>query len=207
MEQLKTKLKPIRCLIFDIGNVLIYFDHGLMISQVAKALGRPREEVEKWLIEEENLMKIEVGKIDFDDLFSELASHSNIDMTSLKHAFCDIFKANWSLLEKIEGYRNRGFKLMLLSNTNKPHFDFLQEKFSISNLFDEQILSYQVQAMKPDRKIFETAIEKSGFDAAECFYTDDIANYVEAAQLLGIRAVKFSNTSQFINDLELILQA
>jgi putative hydrolase of the HAD superfamily len=67
--------------------------------------------------------------------------------------------------------------------------------------FHEQILSYEVGAMKPDPRIFERAIELAGCLPEECFYTDDIAEYVEAARRMGIDAVQFQSCAQLEREM------
>jgi glucose-1-phosphatase len=55
--------------------------------------------------------------------------------------------------------------------------------------------------MKPDPKIYRAAIEAAQCAPQECFFTDDIAAYVEAARLHGIDAVQFQNLAQIEGEL------
>ena len=56
--------------------------------------------------------------------------------------------------------------------------------------------------MKPRREIFQAALELCGCRPEECFYTDDIAAYVEAAQGLGMDAVQFESLAQLERELK-----
>ena len=55
--------------------------------------------------------------------------------------------------------------------------------------------------MKPSPIIYDTAIEKAGCRPGECFFTDDVAAYVEGACLCGIDAVRFQSQQQVEREL------
>jgi HAD superfamily hydrolase (TIGR01509 family) len=56
--------------------------------------------------------------------------------------------------------------------------------------------------MKPSPEIFQAALKLCGCLPEECFYTDDIAAYVEAARQLGIDAVQFESLAQLQRELK-----
>jgi HAD superfamily hydrolase (TIGR01509 family) len=91
----------------------------------------------------------------------------------------------------------RRYRLVLVSNTNALHFEML--RVTHANLlrhFDELVLSYEIHAMKPRPEIYQAAVERAGCRPEECFYTDDIVAYVEAAKGMGIDAVAFESRMQ-----------
>jgi putative hydrolase of the HAD superfamily len=55
--------------------------------------------------------------------------------------------------------------------------------------------------MKPDPAIYRAAVEKAGCLPEECFYTDDIAAYIEGGQRFGIDAVQFQNAEQLQTEM------
>jgi glucose-1-phosphatase len=58
-----------------------------------------------------------------------------------------------------------------------------------------------VGAMKPSPKIYQAAIEAAQCAPEECFFTDDIPAYVEAAREHGIDAVQFQSCEQIQREL------
>ena len=91
----------------------------------------------------------------------------------------------------------RRYRLVLLSNTNALHFAMIRANYGrLIRHFHDLVLSYEVGAMKPNRKIYDTAVARAGCEPGECFYTDDIAEYIEAARALGIDAVQFESREQ-----------
>jgi FMN phosphatase YigB (HAD superfamily) len=47
--------------------------------------------------------------------------------------------------------------------------------------------------MKPDERIFAAAVANAQCEPGECFFTDDIELYIEAARRHGIDAEQFSS--------------
>ena len=70
-------------------------------------------------------------------------------------------------------------------------------QFEFFAAFDRPILSFEWGARKPERKIFEAALEIAGCRPEECFYTDDIVAYIEAARELGMKAEPFTTVAAF----------
>ena len=100
----------------------------------------------------------------------------------------------------IQGLAAR-YRLVLLSNTNAIHFDMIRRSYPVLRHFHDLILSYEVKAMKPDPVIYRAAIAAAGCRPEECFYTDDIADYVEGARRMGIDAVQFRGSEALEQDL------
>jgi HAD superfamily hydrolase (TIGR01509 family) len=55
--------------------------------------------------------------------------------------------------------------------------------------------------MKPSPLIYQKAIEAAGCHPSECFFTDDIQDYVEGAKREGIDAVQFQSATQIEAEL------
>jgi epoxide hydrolase-like predicted phosphatase len=55
--------------------------------------------------------------------------------------------------------------------------------------FDLTVISGQVGLRKPDPAIYQLAIERSGGDAADCLFIDDLPANLEVARELGMRTI------------------
>ena len=94
------------------------------------------------------------------------------------------------------------YRLVLVSNTNALHFEMLRRNYGhLLRHFHHLVLSYEVGAMKPRPEIFRAAVERAGCRPEECFYTDDIAAFVEGARSLGIDAVQFESRAQLEREM------
>lgn len=92
--------------------------------------------------------------------------------------------------------KDKGYPLFLLSNTNELHFSYIIEKYPIVHSFDEWLLSFEIGAKKPKRRIFDSIFEKKDVQPSEVLYIDDISHYVETAQRLGISGIVFRHADQ-----------
>lgn len=188
---------------FDMGNVLVFFSHDLMCRNISRVLQWPEDRTRRFLLEEGRQWMMERGEMT-EEQFLEEACHATgrrLVAAELQLAAADIFTPNESIVPVLKQLKSRGRRLVLLSNTSVTHLRFIEQRFSVLSLMDERVTSYETGAMKPDRKIYETALSKAAGPADTCFYTDDIPEYVLAGREFGIHARQFLNTAQLIRDL------
>jgi len=126
--------------------------------------------------------RFETGLIEPADFADEISRV--LDLRISYDQFCEI----WS-------------SVFMLSNTNAIHFDMVRRDYPLLRYFHDFVLSYEVKAMKPAPAIYQAAIARAQCRPAECFYTDDIPAYVEAARQQGIDAVQFESLAQLERDM------
>lgn len=190
---------------FDMGNVLLSFDYDVAARQMSQICGAPPEKCRQVAFDESELLRdFETGRItaaEFHDRFSHITGTTS-DRDALLHAHSDMFSIKPDtvrVLTQLKGVRRR---TGLMSNTCSDHFEFCRERFgAIRDLFDVYVLSYEVGAMKPDRKIYDVAIEKAGVPAERIFYVDDREENIAGAREAGMDAVLFTGASRLIDDL------
>ncbi len=189
---------------FDMGNVLLSFDYDVAARKMADVCGVSADDCRAVAYGEELLIELESGKIslaDFHARFSEVTgSDSNIDVLLAAHSdMFDLMAPTARVLTQLKAVRRR---TGLLSNTSQDHFEHCRRRFgTVRELFDVYVLSYEVGAMKPDRKIYDVAIERAGVPAEKIFFVDDREENVAAAKDAGIDAVRFTTANQLIDDL------
>lgn len=103
-----------------------------------------------------------------------------------------------------------GYKLYILSNWGKWHFEELQKRNEFREFlqyFDGGIVSYQVGLKKPDRKIYEILIEKYDIDPTSAVFYDDKPENIQAAKEVGLNAVVFDRSiaDTIINKKDFVL--
>lgn len=183
------KRNLLKTVFFDLGNVLVFFSYPKMLEQAAQCTGLTREEVEKMLFERNLRDLYETGKIDSSELYSIFQSVSPrlFSFHEFMHALSDIFTPNEELWPMVHHLKKEGIRLVLLSNTSECHFNRIYSDYSICHLFDQLILSYEVGACKPDPFIYQKALEAAKCSPDECFYTDDIPEFIAGANKAGLK--------------------
>lgn len=187
---------PIRTCFFDMGNVLVFFSHDRMCQNVADLCGIPLATVRQVLLESGLNSKLERGEISEEEFHEEFQTMKKltVDIDQLKHAVSDIFWLNESMLPLLNELKSLGMRLVLLSNTSVTHLRFIQRNFDVLNPFDDFVASYTVGALKPDAAIYEAAAAQAKCVLQDCFYTDDIEEYVLKARTFGIHSEIYTDT-------------
>jgi glucose-1-phosphatase len=200
----QTDFSPgIRTLLFDMGNVLVHFSHERMCAQIGDLCRRTGSQVRSALIDSGLQWDFERGRLTEAEFHRRLEQlfGCTLDFERLVHAGSDIFELNRPIVPVLKNLKAGGSRLVLLSNTSISHFQFVYRNFGVLDLFDEFVLSYEVGALKPQPEIFRAALEKIACSPAECFYTDDIPEYVAAGRSHGLQAEVFTDVPSLIAQL------
>lgn len=185
---------PLRTILFDLGNVLVHFSHERMYTQIGQICGRPQAEI-RMLVEDSGLgTAFERGHISEQQFHQHLEQQldSPLDLAALRRAVADIFELNTPMMPVLSRLREAGHRLVLLSNTNETHIAWIRDRFDVLDHFDTLVLSYEVGAVKPEDAIYRAALAAIDCNPSECFYTDDIPQYVDRARMHGLQAEVFT---------------
>ncbi|MSR59146.1 MAG: HAD family phosphatase [Planctomycetaceae bacterium] len=197
-------MATIETILFDMGNVLLDFSHERLCRQVGELCGLSAVEVCRLLFDSGLEAEFEQGRVTDRELHDrfERESQRSIEFESLLHAVSDIFEAKAEMFPLIEALDERGYRLVLLSNTNCAHFRHVRKNFEVLGRFDAFVLSHEVGAMKPAAAIFAAAVAVAGCPPEQCFYTDDIPEYVAAGRAYGLDAEVFTTAAALRKQLQ-----
>lgn len=196
-------MQALKTIIFDLGNVIIPFDfrrgYALLESHVNIAAAEIPERIRLTGL----VPELESGRIAPRDFVE--AINRSLDTQLSYETFCEIWSSIFLPdtlipIELVQRLREK-YRLLVLSNTNAIHFEMVWEAYPILRHFDHLILSHEVKAMKPEPAIFAAAIAAAHAEPGECFFTDDIAAYVEAARQAGLQAEQFLGYEKLLTDL------
>ena len=198
------KRTVIKAVLLDLGNVIVPVDFSRCHEAFGEVCSAPPEEIPRRLRGTGLVERFETGRIAPEEFVDEVCGILGMKVSYPQ--FWDIWSRIFhteSLLPEalIEGLR-RHQRLLLLSNTNAIHFAMIEERYPLLRHFDDYVLSFRVGAMKPSPAIYREAITRAGCRPEECFFTDDVAPFVEAARQEGIDAVQFQSREQLEAELE-----
>ncbi len=188
-----TAQSKITTIIFDLGQVIVTFDHMDLCRRASAYSPHAPEELFERMFSNDLILRFETGVLPADEFYRKACSLLDLNLTcaQFKTLWTTIFTLNAQTAAIIE--RLQGYTLLLLSNTNSWHFTYCCENYPVLRRFDAWILSYEVGACKPDRAIFEAALARAGARPQECIFIDDIEQYTDAARSLDIIAHTFTN--------------
>jgi len=108
-------------------------------------------------------------------------------------------------LPTLRALRAMGLKLALISNIGIDVRGVL-ERGGMGDLFDAVVLSFEVGAVKPDRSIFQRALDAVGVPAGRALMVGDNAHDDAGAARLGIRTLLLPRTHGVDHGLALVLR-
>ncbi|MEW6616142.1 MAG: HAD family phosphatase [Thermodesulfobacteriota bacterium] len=194
----------IKTVIFDLGNVVLSFDHMLICEGIARYSKYSSNDVYQLGFNSEIFELYDKGKVKSGDLFQWVLRRFDINISydMFKSVWSDIFSLNDSVATVLSALKNNGYYLILVSNTNELHFDFIRENFKVIELFDDLVLSYRIGYSKPHKEIFREALKRAGSSPEDCVYIDDREEFCRAAEALGINSIVYRSIGQLIKGLK-----
>ena len=195
----------IQFLYFDLGNVLFHFSHEQMVRQMAELAGVATDVVERVLFVEGLQDRFEAGECDRHDYYEQFceATSSRPQLAALEEAGSDIFALNSAILPLIERLGQLDLALGVLSNTCENHWRYVSDgRYPVlPGPFQTAVLSYEQRSMKPDRRIYDAAIDRAGLPPEQIFFVDDRPENVEGAKAVGIDAIMFEGVESLATNL------
>jgi FMN phosphatase YigB (HAD superfamily) len=194
----------IEALLFDLGKVLIDFNFETGVQALHASCSISRDQFEEVLWDETWIRSYERGEISTVQFYEYLRRTANLSMPLLRfrETWSSVFLPGLMVSEKLIASLKRNYPLILVSNTNEAHFEFVRSKYRVVDYFDHHVLSYKVGSLKPDRRIFEQAIAKANRPAETLFFIDDREENIVAARQFGIKTHQFKSEAGLVVALQ-----
>ncbi len=194
----------IKTVIFDLGNVIVPLDFAAGYRAISGLCGIAPEDVPRRIGETDLVKRLESGQMADADFIRELSAVLGLRCSEpdFRRLWSSIFPPHTLIPESLVTGLKKNYRLLLLSNTNAIHFEMIWENYPLVRHMDDFVLSHKVGAMKPSEKIYEAALALAQCRPEECFFTDDIAAYVEGAKRHGIDAVQFVGYESLVAELD-----
>ena len=191
---------------FDLGNVLLHFDHPRSARQMAEVAGASFEQVWEAVFAGDTQARYERGDIACDQFHAEFSQRTNTtsDLAALKYAAAAIFTPNEPVMELVRHLHGAGVSLGILSNTCAAHWEYcLDGRYPVLNdCFTHYALSFELKSMKPDAAIYERAAALAGVAPEMIFFIDDRPDNVAGALAAGYDAVVYESPEQLHGALQ-----
>ncbi len=182
----------LQALVFDLGGVIVPHDNDVLYARLASrctaadALERIRDGSldDRYGTGEQSIPTLHRRFVD------ELGYDGDWD--TFARQWCSHLGIDDAMLDLV-GRLARSNRVMLFSNTNQVHWDFLDALSGgvLGQL--EAHLSYDIGAVKPDLVAFALVAERAGIAPARSLFIDDRMDNVEAARRAGYQAEPFTD--------------
>ncbi len=192
----------IKAVLFDLGKVLIRFDFDPAFRKLAPLCGKTPAQIRDFFSESGLEVLYDGGKI------TSYAFYRQVRL-GLGHSlsydeFSDIWNTIFTPVPGMAALVKRLAKakrLVLVSNTNSMHFQYVKKRYPVLGHFDRHILSFKEKVRKPDPRIYRKALAACRAKAQEVLYIDDREDLTQAAKELGFHVHTFKNDWKKLEDV------
>lgn len=194
----------IKTIILDFGEVFLNLDQEAAMKNAlkhfkmdsfSKDMVRINEIYEQGLISTYTFLEFYCNK------FPDLSKNRLISIWNFM--LKDFPRERLDFLKKIKATSK--FKLILLSNTNELHIDWVKKNITFYNefkdCFDAFYLSHEINLRKPNTAVFEFILSENHLKANECLFIDDNPDNTNSAEKLGINIWNLNPKAEDITNL------
>ncbi len=185
----------VKVFFYDIGGVLVKLIMDKAFEKFSLASGKTVQDMRKIFSDLDICRSYETGEMSSQEFYRKISDLTGVKMSFEEFAkvWCDdVFIENRPEIECLKRLKQK-YRIFLLSNTNELHYKYLLSTLPVLRLVDGAVLSYEVGACKPEKKIYLEALKAADAKPHECVFIDDTKENIEAARSLGIRAVLYKN--------------
>ncbi len=190
----------IKIIIFDLGDVVVYYKEAQYFSFLAKKTGLPTNKIK--YVFDPLIEKMEEGSLNAKHMEKLVSQKLGINPSVLEWTatFERLAKPNKELIKMIGKLRKK-YKVALLSNISKDRYISASRKFALKGLFHKRFASCYMHMRKPDARIYKRVVKSMGVKPGESIFIDNLIENVEGAKKIGIRGVHFTGNKKLNADL------
>ena len=194
----------IKTIIFDFGNVFVNLDiegaiqhtfDTLKIDSFSEEMIAFNSLYEQGLISTEEFIEF------YSENFPKISEEELIAIWNFM--LKDFPEHRLEFLQQLK--QDSNYKLILLSNTNELHIDWIKKNISFyntfKNCFDAFYLSHEIHLRKPEKEIFQFVLNENKLNAKECLFIDDNKDNCHTAKSLGIETWHINPELEDISNL------
>lgn len=190
----------IKAIIFDWGGVIVENPGPKQIQYFAEYFQVTQEDFRK----ANQMFKdtFQRGKISEQNYWQKMSSELNIkepQVSLWKEALTKIYKENKDMFSLAVSLKKNGYKIGLLSNTEVPTMNFFFEQGY--NIFDVTVFSCKEGYTKPDKHIYEIAVNRLGVHPQEAVMIDDRTKNITGAKKAGLQGIVFKGYNSLQQEL------
>jgi FMN phosphatase YigB (HAD superfamily) len=193
----------IKVVFFDIGNVLLRFSAREIAKKLAFGVRANPIKIARLLLSSELGDKVERGLLGSDALYELFQKELGFkgSFAAFRLLWCDHFTVDRESNAILRAVAER-MPTYLLSNTNALHYEFIQKRYAFPRVVKGAILSYELQARKPEPEIYRAALKMAGVEPREAVFIDDLQKNVDGAKKVGLHAFRYVDGPRLRRDLK-----
>ncbi|KAF0108927.1 MAG: putative hydrolase of the HAD superfamily [Chloroflexi bacterium] len=197
----------IKAVIWDMGGVILRSEDPKPRQELADKYAITLDSMYALVFKSESAQRATVGIIDETEHWKEVGKTLGIsgdELCGFQDQFWAGDRLDQELIEFIRSLKTT-HKTALLSNAWSGARDVLTTSKPCLDAFQFSVFSCEVGLAKPDPAIYREILTRVGVEPREAIFVDDVQENIDAANGIGIHGVRFSDSMQAKNEVNLIL--
>ena len=182
-------------IVFDVGGVLVAHENHLIYERLASRCDSQisARDVEAVIVDP----RWDIGAAPISDVHARLCHAFGYagDWAQFLTDWCCHFTLDHSMLALVDTLA-RTNRVILFSNTNRAHWEFLLAETEGALDTFERYLSYEMGVAKPDIRAFDMVAAAAKITASQSVFFDDRVENVEGARRAGFQAEVFAGEAR-----------
>lgn len=202
----------IKTILFDFGGVLYKMPDPKGVEKWTSLLGiKNNPEITEMLTnphESELVKDICLGKISEEEVWGKVQTRWSITpglIRRVRRNFLSKRSLNQQMVDFMASLK-QNFQLGILSNAGDQSRSLMTDVLHLDQYVEAIIISAEEGVIKPDKKIYQIAMERLDAEPGETLFIDDYLENVQAAEGFGMSAIHFTELQKTMEKIREILQ-
>ncbi|MFA6955525.1 MAG: HAD family phosphatase [Thermoanaerobaculia bacterium] len=191
--------------LFDLGNTVVKLAYERVLQRLSADTSVSRDDLMRAMEGGGGYRDLERGSVSFAEFYQFLRERAGYrgSLASLRDIWTDFFDGPVDGMEEMLERVRASYRVAFLSNSNEIHAEYIPRHFS--SLFrrdDRFVFSHVHGCAKPDRMIYERALQILGALPNRVVFVDDLIENISTARDVGMAAYQFHGATQLAQELE-----
>lgn len=198
----------IKNIIFDLGNVLLDFKPDIYLENLGYQ-NQLKEKLKSAVFKSEEWLLLDRGTIAQKEAVEKWKQRNPNLKKEIKNMISEwekMLTIKQDSLEILKSLAAKNYNLYILSNFHQKAFTYVTDKYDFFNYFDGQVISAEVNMIKPEAEIYTHLLNKFNLKAEETLFIDDSKKNIKAALKQGMRVIHFKDAVSLKKELKLYLR-
>jgi len=196
----------IKAVVWDWGGVLQRTEDYGPRRALDVALGLEPGSVERAVFESAVWEQASTGRCPAEQAWTAIVASLDYPLDQIDTFVAQFFAGDHvdpTLVELVRWMHAQGLRVGLLSNAppGRSASASAAARWGMEGLFDAQVFSYQVGALKPDPRMYAAILNKLDITPAETLFIDDSPRNVAGAEAVGMQAIHFTGVPALLAEL------
>ncbi|MGM0446237.1 MAG: HAD family hydrolase [Bacillota bacterium] len=182
--------------VFDLGNVLLEFTPEKIIDDYVTEESKKKEIYDNIFNSKEWIM-LDRGTISENEAtrkFVDRQPNNKNEIIKIMDNWISYLKPITKNISVLKNLAGQEINLYILSNFHKKAFLQVKQRYNFFDFFDGKVISYQVNTIKPEDKIYEILISKYNLNSQDTLFIDDSINNIKTADNFKFKTIHFNNS-------------